>query len=84
MANWRRIKAFFARLHSPCYIVCGNLEEPTVFQRELDARPVGSFDYGGYRFVLMLDTQRHPVNQHRSNVEAVLQNLSAAGDAIPK
>jgi hypothetical protein len=76
--SWTRIRDFFGQLTVPTYLVCGDLEDPAVFQRRVDARPVGSFDYGSYHFVLMMDTQRHPINQHRSNIEAILQNLKEA------
>ena len=79
--QWQRIKSFFRRFHAPCYILCGDQEEFAVFQKQVDPRPVWSFDYGPYHFVLIPDTQMNPINQHRSNIEAVLDNLRQARTA---
>ncbi|NLX04947.1 MAG: hypothetical protein GXY33_07370 [Phycisphaerae bacterium] len=79
--DWRRIMDFFARFDAPAYLLCGDMEDPAVFQKAVDSSPIGSFDYGGCHFVLTLDTQTHPIDQHQTNVEAVLENLKEARNA---
>jgi hypothetical protein len=76
--KWRRIKAFLGRFHSPVYILCGDLEDPTVFQKQVDPSPAGQIDFGPHHFVLMLDTARYPLDHNASTIEAVLENLKSA------
>lgn len=76
--QWRRIKNFLSKFHSPVYILCGDLEDPTVFQKQVDPSPAGAIDFGAHHFVLMLDTTRFPLDHNASTIEAVLENLKSA------
>lgn len=82
--TWAKALTFFARFNSPVYMVCGDLDHQPSFVKHVAQSPVGTFDYGGYHGVLLLDHAYQPIDDlqldflrrdldaHRGNVFNIL------------
>ena len=53
--DWNRVLKFLGRIHAPAYIVCGDHDDESSFDRYVADNPIGTFDYGNYHGILMLD-----------------------------
>jgi len=53
--DWARTLTFLSRIHAPAYIVCGDHDDEESFGLYVADNPIGTFDYGNYHGILMLD-----------------------------
>ncbi len=60
--DWTRVLEFLARIQSPTYIVCGDRDHEASFERYVADNPIGTFDYGNYHGILMLDHAASPLS----------------------
>lgn len=57
--DWMRALEFLGRIRAPAYVVCGDHDDESSFDRYVADNPIGTFDYGDYHGILMLDHSAH-------------------------
>ena len=78
--TWPRVLAFFARFDAPVYMVCGELDHQASFTEYVAQSPVGTFDYGRYHGILLMDHAAHPLD--RDQLDFLRRDLDAHTDSV--
>ncbi|MBN1345604.1 MAG: metallophosphoesterase [Phycisphaerae bacterium] len=63
--DWVRTLKFLAKIQAPTYIVCGDHDHEESFDRYVADNPIGTFDYGNYHGILMLDHSAHRLDSEQ-------------------
>lgn len=63
--TWERTLKFLERIYAPTYIVCGDHDHEKTFDRYVADNPIGTFDYGDYHGILMLDHSAHRLDEEQ-------------------
>jgi hypothetical protein len=63
--DWTRVLEFLGQIHAPAYIVCGDHDDEQSFDRYVADNPIGTFDYGNYHGILMLDHSAHRLDNEQ-------------------
>lgn len=71
---WAHVLDYFARFHAPVYVLCGDHDDETGFVPTVAASPIGSFDYGRYHGVLLLNNASRPMDA--GQIEFVRRDLA--------
>ncbi|MFA5866208.1 MAG: hypothetical protein WC975_16165 [Phycisphaerae bacterium] len=74
--NWQAVKKFLGRFNAPCYILCGDQDDPASFSPQIAPGFVGAFDYGPYHFFFLMDTSFHPIEQDQLQIKALVNDLA--------
>lgn len=61
--TWKRALKYLARFDAPVFMVCGDEDHETSFTRHIAQSPIGTFDYGPYHGLLLLNHASHPIDQ---------------------
>jgi hypothetical protein len=73
--QWRKVREFLGKFQAPCYVLCGDQDDPVSFTRQINPSLVGTLNYGRYHFFLMLDTCYHPIECDTSQIKALVGDL---------
>ncbi len=63
--DWTRALRFLERINAPAYVVCGDHDDEQSFDRFVADNPIGTFDYGNYHGILMLDHSAHRIENEQ-------------------
>ncbi len=74
--SWKRIKTFFAKFNSPCYLLCGDQDDILGYPIHITPNQVSTLDYGVYHFFFMMDASSHPTERDTNQLRALITDLS--------
>ncbi len=77
--GWTRVLTFLAKINAPAYLLCGDHDHEASFTRIVANSPLGTFDYGGYHGILLLDHSKRLLD--KDELKWLVQDLADHKDS---
>ena len=79
-SGWPRVLAFFEKFDAPVFLVCGDHDHEESYTTYVANSPAGSFDYGNYHGILLLDHSAHRLGTNQ--IQWLRQDLADHRDSV--
>ncbi len=77
--DWTRVLKYFEEFDAPVFIVCGDHDHQASYTPQVANSPLGSFDYGNYHGLLLLDHSAHRLSVDQ--IQWLRKDLAAHRDS---